>query len=107
MDKKALVNQYKARTKIGGIYAVKNMRLNKWYIDATPDLAAAENRFNFFGSTQVKVEQDYKAQNGEDFIFEALEELEQGKTQSDKEFKNDLTVLKNIWLEKLSGQELY
>lgn len=107
MDKKNLINQYKSRTKIGGVYAIKNNLLNKWYVDATPDLAAAENRFNFFGSTQMKVEQDYKAQKGEGFTFEVLEELKKGETQSDKEFKADLTLLKNIWLEKLSSQALY
>ena len=107
MDKKELINQYKSRVKIGGVYAIKNELLNKWYVDVTPDLAAAENRFKFFGSTQMKVEQDYKAQNGEGFLFEVLEELEKGETQSDKEFKADLAVLREIWLEKLSGQELY
>jgi len=107
MDKKELKNQYKSRVKIGGVYVIKNVLLNKWYVDATPDLAAAKNRFKFFGSMHMKVERDYKAQNGEGFVFEVLEELEKGETQSDKEFKADLTVLKDMWLEKLSGQELY
>ena len=107
MDKKELINQYKSRVQTGGVYAVKNMTLNKWYVDAASDLAAAENRFKFFGSTHMKVEQDYKTQNGEGFVFEVLEELTKNENQTDKEFKADLTMLKDIWLEKLSGQELY
>ena len=107
MDKKELINQYKSRVKIGGIYVIKNTLLNKWYVDATPDLAAAENRFKFFGSTHMKVEQDYKAQNGTGFVFEVLEELKKNENHTDKEFKTDLAVLKDIWLDKLSGQELY
>ena len=104
MDKKEMINQYKTRVKVGGIYAVKNTLLNKWHVDSAPDLTAAENRFKFFGSTHMKAEQDYKAQNGEGFEFEMLEELKQGETQTDKEFKADLAVLRDIWLEKLAGQ---
>ena len=107
MDKKELINQYKSRVQIGGVYAIKNMTLNKWYVDATSDLAAAENRFKFFGSTHMKVEQDHKAQNGEGFVFEVLEELKKNESQTGREFKDDLVVLKDIWLEKLSGRELY
>ena len=107
MDKKELINQYKARVQIGGVYVIKNITLNKWYVDMASDLAAAENRFKFFGSTHMKVEQDYKAQNGKGFVFEVLEELKKNESQTDKEFKADLVVLKDIWLEKLSGQELY
>ena len=107
MNKKELTNQYKSRVQVGGVYAIKNMTLNRWYVDATTDLAASENRFKFFGSTHMKVEQDYKAQNGEGFVFEVLEELKKNENQTDKEFKTDLTVLKDIWLEKLRGQELY
>ena len=107
MDKKELLNQYKSRAQVGGIYAIKNATLNKWYLDATPDLAAAKNRFQFFGPTKTKAEQDYKAQNGVGFVFEVLEELKKNENQTDQDFQADLAMLKEIWLEKLSGQELY
>ncbi|MDR0405761.1 MAG: GIY-YIG nuclease family protein [Clostridiales bacterium] len=107
MDKKELRNQYKTRVQTGGVYAIKNLTLNQWYVDTTADLAAAENRFRFFGSTHVKVERDYKAQNGVGFAFEVLEELKKKETQTEEEFKADLAVLKEIWLEKLGGQALY
>ena len=29
---------------IGGIFAIKNNVSNKWYVDSSPDLAAAKNR---------------------------------------------------------------
>ena len=105
-DKKELINQYKNRTQTGGVFAIKNMRLGKWYIDAAADLKAAKNRFTF-GAIHLKLEQDYAAQNGEGFVFEVLEELPKGEGQTDKEFKDDLTVLKSLWLEKLTGQDLY
>ena len=107
MDKKELINQYKFRVQIGGVYVIKNLTLNKWYVDATTDLEASKNRFKFFGSTQMNVERDYKTQNGKGFVFEVLEELKKGENQTDNEFKDDLTVLKDIWLEKLKDQNLY
>ena len=107
MDKKELVNQYKNRTQIGGVFAIKNTAKNKWYVDCAADLAAANNRFNFMADSFMKIAKDYKEQKGEAFEFEILEELQKGETQSDKEFQADLTLLKSLWLEKLVGQELY
>ena len=107
MDRKELSNQYKNRMEIGGIFVIKNSVSNKWYVDSTPDLAAAKNRFDFMGDSYMKIANDYKAQNGMGFEFEILEELQKGEAQSGKEFRDDLTLLKTIWLEKLTGQELY
>jgi hypothetical protein len=107
MDKKELVSQYKSRVQTGGVYAIKNTRLNTWLVEAAPDIKSVQNRFSFFGSTSMKAERDYKAQNGKDFVFEILEELTKGETQSEKEFADDLTALKAMRLEKIKGQELY
>ena len=107
MDKKDLVNQYKNRTQIGGVFAVKNTVLNKWYVDCAADLAATRNRFNFMGESFMKIAKDYREQKGEGFAFEVLEELPKGETQADQEFHEDLALLKSLWLEKLDGQALY
>ena len=107
MNKKELAEQYKNRKQTGGVFAIKNTVLDKWYVDCTADLKAAQNRFAFFGSTHMKLAQDYDAQNGQGFVFEVLEELEKGELQTDREFKDDLALFKSIWLEKLAGQELY
>ncbi|MCL2152758.1 MAG: GIY-YIG nuclease family protein [Oscillospiraceae bacterium] len=107
MDRKDLVNQYKNRTQIGGVFAVKNTVLNKWYVDCAADLAATRNRFSFMGDSFLKIAKDYNGQKGEGFEFEVLEELHKGETQSDEEFHDDLALLKSLWLEKLDGQDLY
>ena len=107
MDRKELRNQYKNRIKIGGIFAIKNTVSNKWFVESSPDLAAAKNRFDFMGDSYMKIANDYRAQKGMGFVFEALEELQKGEAQSDKEFQDDLALLKQIWLEKLTEQELY
>ena len=40
-------------------------------------------------------------------MIEVLEELQKGDLQTDAEFKDDLVLLKSIWLDKLAGQDLY
>ena len=108
MNKKELISQYKNRSQIGGIFAIKNTVLNKWYIDSTTDLKAAKNRFNAFGSsTYAKIAKDHAAQKGEGFDFEVLEELKKNELQTNEEFKDDLEFLKSIWLEKMTGYDLY
>jgi hypothetical protein len=107
INKKELIDQYKNRKQVGGVYVIKNTRLNKWFVDSAPDLIAIKNRFEFMGASFMKIAQDYKTQNGEDFVFEVLEDLEKGEAQTPKEFQDDLRVLKSIWLDKLIGQELY
>jgi len=107
MDKKELAKQYKNRKQIGGVFAIKNAALGKWYVDCTADLAAARNRFGFMGDSFMKIAKDYKEQKGEGFEFVVLEELHKRETQTGKEFSMDLALLKSLWLEKLVGQELY
>ena len=107
MDKKELKSQFRNRTQIGGVFVIKNIVLNKWYVDSAPDIKAAQNRFTFFGSTHMKLAQDYAAQKGEGFIFEVLEELQKGENQTEDDFKADLALLKSLWLDKLTGQALY
>jgi hypothetical protein len=107
MDRKGLVARYKNRSVVGGVFAIKNAVLDKWYIDCTDDLRAAENRFDFMADSYMRIAKDYHAQAGQGFSFEALEELTRGETQTDSGFREDLALLKEMWLEKLAGQALY
>ncbi|MCL1913936.1 MAG: GIY-YIG nuclease family protein [Eubacteriaceae bacterium] len=106
-NKKELIAAYKNREQIGGIFAIKNNRTGKWYVDKTPDIASAKNRFGFMGSSFMKIANDFKAQKGEGFIFETLEELKKADGQTAKEFSDDLAILHSLWIEKLDGQDLY
>ena len=107
MDKRELRERYRQREVVGGVYAIKNTVLDKWFVDSTPNIGAARNRFSFFGDANLKIKADFTAQNGQGFDFVVLEELTKGETQTDAEFKADLAVLKDMWLGKLEGQEIY
>lgn len=109
--RKELKFQYVERKKIGGIYSVRNTVNNKLLVEFSPDLQGSKNRFDFSCSTDscvfMKMQKDWSAQKGEGFTFEVLEELEKGDIQTDKEFREDLEALKEMWLEKLVGESLY
>ena len=101
---------YKEREIIGGVFAIRNTLNNKLLLDAAVNLKGSQNRFEFsrkHGSCiYMKLQKDWGKQGGH-FVFEVLEELKKGETQTDEEFKEDIAVLKEIWLTKLSEKDLY
>ena len=109
--KKELQEQYKEREIIGGVYLIRNTLNNKLFLDASLDLQGSRNRFEFAQKTgsglNMKLQKDWTEQGGSQFVFEVLEELKKGETQTQTEFKADVDLLKKLWLEKLSGEELY
>ena len=107
MDRKELARQYRQRTQIGGVYTIKNTVLNKWYVDSTSDLKAARNRYQSMPESYLKIAADYQSQNGRGFVFEELESLPKDEQQTMQSFREDLAVLKSLWLDKLVDQELY
>ena len=110
-DKKELQNRYKEREIVGGIYAIKNMLNNKVFLEAATDLRGIRNRFEFAQQTgsciHVKLQRDWDKHGGGQFVFEVLEELHKGDTQTAEEFKADIMLLKEMWLENLSSTEFY
>jgi len=110
-SRKELIKQYKGREILGGVYIIRNTLKNKLLVDATTDLRGSRNRFEFAQKTctciDLKLKKDWDAQSGNGFVFEVLEELIRGETQTGDEFKEDIKLLKEIWIEKLSGETLY
>lgn len=111
MDKKKIQEDYKGRAVTGGIYAIRNTLTNRIFLDASTDLQASQNRFEFAQKTgscvHYKLQKDWAKQESGSFTYEVLEELQKGDTQTQEEFKSDIGVLMEIWQEKLSGESLY
>jgi len=109
--KKELQAQYKEREITGGVFAIKNTLNNKMLLAATTDMQASKNRFEFAQKTgscvDMKLKNDWNTQGAGQFVLEILEELLKGDTQTDKEFKADVELLKELWLEKLADADLY
>lgn len=110
-SKKELQAQYKEREIIGGVYIIKNTLNNKMLLKADTNLQGSRNRFEFSQKTgscvDMKLQGDWSKGGGGQFVFEVLEELEKSETQTAEEFKIDISILKDIWLDKLSDRNLY
>ena len=104
--KKELQAQYKEREVIGGICAIKNLLNDKVLLETSTDLRTSRNRFEFSQKTgsciHMKLQKDWDEHGSGQFVYEVLEELAKGATQTDREFKADLELLKELWLEKLT-----
>ncbi|MDR2560218.1 MAG: GIY-YIG nuclease family protein, partial [Holophagales bacterium] len=87
--KKELQAQYKDREIIGGVYIIKNELNGKILFAGSSDLQGSKNRFEFSKQTgscvDMKLQKDWSKQGGEQFVFEVLEELKKGETQTAEE----------------------
>ena len=108
---KELQNKYKEREIVGGVYAIKNTVSNKVFLEAATDMRGIKNRFDFAQKTgsciHVKLQSDWDKHGGDQFVFEVLEELQKGDTQTAEGFKADLALLKEMWFESMSDMEFY
>lgn len=102
---------HKERIVLGGVYAITNNVTGRRLVEATQSLAASRNRFEFAQTTGVavtlKLQKDWHTYGAENFVFEVLEELEKGEAQTQREFADDLKLLKELWLEKGDPAGLY
>lgn len=96
---------------MGGIYTIRNTKNGKVFLDATPDITAAENRFRFAQQTgsciNIKLNKDWSEYGGDAFAFEVAEKLEKNDLQTPTEFRQDIQLLKKLWIEKYDPSVLY
>lgn len=109
LSKKALKEQYKSRTIIGGVYRITCSGTGESWLRAATDIKGAANRYEFFSSTDTCPEPSMaKAWNQfgpSSFSFEIMEELKKKETQTDQEFSQDIDTLLEIWMEKQLNTE--
>jgi len=110
-NKKELQDAYKQRKVIGGLCAIRNTVNGKMLLAAVSNLQGYRNRFEFArgsaGCIDLKLKADWEQYGKDAFDFVILEELEKNDTQTDKEFSDDVRILKEMWLEKHDSAELY
>ena len=109
--RKEMQAQYREREIIGGVYYIENVSINKILLLSTTELAGDRNRFEFSKKTgsciNMKLQSDWAQYGSEKFVFVILEELKKGASQTDMEFKEDIAMLKDLWLDKLSEKAFY
>ena len=109
LDKKALIAQYKLRKITGGVFSITNTATGKRHIDAGTDLQGLENRLNFAKMTNTPystaLTKDWNEYGPQVFELEILETLEKKDSMTDKEFRQEVETLLDMWLEKESKEE--
>ncbi len=102
--KKEISRAYKERKVRAGVFQVRNTRSGKILLGSSLDLNGPLNRHKFMLSTGMHpnelLQRDWKELGADAFAFEVLEEV---KVTDDPDFnlEDELTLLEQIWLEKL------
>ncbi|MFA5528879.1 MAG: GIY-YIG nuclease family protein [Peptostreptococcales bacterium] len=109
-NRKEMVSEYKERTIVGGIYAIRNNLNNKTLLLSATDLHGCKNRFEFCqklnNCTYIKLQQDWQKHGNSIFAFEILDQLEKKENQTEKQFKEEIKILYEIWKEKYEKMQI-
>ena len=109
--RKEILNEYKERTRQGGVYIITNTLNGKYLIDHVANLKSVQNHFQFAvttGSTiHPKLKKDWEELGAKAFTLEVLEELEQKPEQSQAEFMDDLKTLEQLCRTNLDESKEY
>jgi hypothetical protein len=107
INKKELIKEYKNQKLPAGIFAVKNKRENKMFIGYSLNLPAKIRGITFeleMGShAYSNLAGDYKRLGKDQFEISILDEIEI-KDETEKELKNELGTLEEMWVEKLKSE---
>jgi hypothetical protein len=108
--RKDLMNHYRNRTVIGGVYCILCNENQRRWIRSTTYLKGAQNRFEFAVSIKSVPEPAMRKEFDDygitSFSFVVLEELKKMETQSAQEFADDIHTLYEIWVEKYENGDL-
>lgn len=111
--KKELQEQYKQMKPDMGIFAVINKSNGKYFLEATPNLKGKINSVTFQlksgGHPNKELQKDWQKLGPDNFEVKVLERLEYDEDESKRDYRDELELLKLIWVEKLTKEniELY
>ena len=101
INKKELINEYKNRKIVGGVYKITNSKSGSYWIDITTEIDKITNRFNFLKSTNtyfsLVMQDEWDKYGAESFNIEIVDRLDRKPEQNDEDFKKELELLKELW----------
>lgn len=104
MNKKDVKREYKQNLRPMGVFQIRNTINNKILLGSTMNLDGVFNKNQFqlkAGNHPSKsLQNDWENFGAENFAFEILEEVFP-RANPDYDYKADLEVLEDLWLEKL------
>jgi group I intron endonuclease len=103
-SRKEIHREYKERVKPAGVYQVKNSVNGRVFLGSSLNMEGLLNRHRFMlrnnGHTNKELQKDWNELGADKFMFEILEVV-QVRVDPNFNLKDELTLLEEIWLEKL------
>ena len=104
MDRKELIREYKETHRLMGVFQIRNKTNEKVFIDSSVNIPGKINRHRFALNAGLhasrSLQADWHEFGAESFEFEVLEDVAPHESP-DYDYKSDLEVLDDLWLEKL------
>lgn len=102
--RKEIHREYKERVKPSGVFQIKNLANGKVLLGSSLNLEGPLNKHRFMlkinGHPNQELQKDWNALGPDPFIFEILETV-QIQDSPNFNLKDELTLLEEIWFEKL------
>ncbi len=96
-NRKEMLQNFKKRSVIGGVFAIVNTVTEKKLLGMTTDIQGSYNRFEFAQSVNScihpRLQHDWEKLGGHAFRFDELELLVKKPEQSDSDFLHDIEAL--------------
>lgn len=106
--KKELLTQYKQMKPDMGVLAVINKNDNRYWLEIAPNLKGKINSvaFQLKNGSHVnrKLQKDWNDLGEEVFQIIVLEQLEYEEDESKTDYREELELLKMIWIDRLTQQ---
>jgi len=108
MDRKAeLKHEYKMNPRQGGVYLIRNNSNNKIFVGSGPNVEGQINKqklnLTLNGMPVKELQQDWNKLGESGFTFEVLDRLKLKDDMTMKEYKEELVLLEQMWVEKLKS----
>ena len=105
IDKKAAIREYKLTHRPMGVFQIRNKSNGKVFIDSSVNVPGKINRhtlqLNLGSHPSKQLQADWNELGPDLFEFETLEPLEP-RDDPNYDYKSDLVVLEDLWLERES-----
>lgn len=108
--KKELKEMYKQMKPDMGIFIIQSKLSDKYFLETTHNLKAKMNRARFqleagsYGNQELQKE--WKHYGPDNFEIKVLENLRYDQDESKTDYGEELEIMRTIWEEKLSAQNL-
>lgn len=105
IDKKEAITKYKNTVQPMGIFQIRNVSNGKILVESSKNLNGSKNSSFFqlkMGSHRnTSLQKEYSELGEDNFTFEILDSLSPDEENPFRDYTDDLSSLKSMWVEKL------